>query len=203
MNTDTKKCSFHTYLLCTSLFYLLNINIINAHDSSDSDQYGMNHMGMRQMGMYPMEMGHMGPMGIHNMGPMGMGHMGQGYMNHMGMGYNAYRMLDLSSAQRKQMRDTQNAMHKQNWELREKIMDYSDQLHELYNKDKLDAKAISAVYKRIFDIKLKMIEQHVITKNKMYDVLNKEQREKLKEWKPAYGGHYGPGGRGMRHMMND
>jgi Spy/CpxP family protein refolding chaperone len=107
--------------------------------------------------------GHMGPM----MGPMG----------HM-MG-NLYG-LDLSDKQRDQVRDIQRNMRKQHWDLMEKMMETSDKLVDLYDVEKPDAEKIGKVYDEIYKIKRQMIQQHIEIRNKIYDILNKEQREKFR-----------------------
>ncbi len=112
--------------------------------------------------------GHMGPM----MGPMMMGPMG-----HM-MG-NLYG-LDLSDKQRDQIRDIQRNMRKQHWNLMEKMMETSDKLFDLYDVEKPDAEKIGKVYDEIYKIKRQMIQQHIEIRNKIYDILNKEQREKFR-----------------------
>lgn len=115
--------------------------------------------------------GRMGPMGP-MMGPMMMGPMG-----HM-MG-NLYG-LDLSDKQRDQVRDIQRNMRKQHWDLMEKMMETSDKLFDLYDVEKPDAEKIGKVYDEIYKIKRQMIQQHIEIRNKIYDILNKEQREKFR-----------------------
>ena len=77
-------------------------------------------------------------------------------------------------------------------------------MYSLYKKDKPNAKKIGGVYKKIFDIKRQQIELGITTKNKAYDVLSKEQKKKLKEWKSSGMVHHqnrGQQGRGMHRMM--
>ena len=113
-------------------------------------------------------MGHMGYM----VGPMMMGPMGHMMGNLAG--------LDLNEKQRDQIRDLQRTMRKQHWGLMEKMMDTSDQLIDLYDVDKPDAEKIGKVYDEIYKIKREMIQQHIRIRNKIFDILNKEQREKFK-----------------------
>jgi Spy/CpxP family protein refolding chaperone len=94
-------------------------------------------------------------------------------------------------------------MRAKHWELKDKIAEYKDQLHELYSKEKPDAKTIGNVYRKIFDIQRQFIELHIHTKNKKYDVLTKEQREKLKEWSLGWRGQSTGSGRGMHRMMHE
>jgi Spy/CpxP family protein refolding chaperone len=113
-------------------------------------------------------MGHMGSM----MGPMMMGPMGHMMDNLAG--------LDLNEKQRDQIRDLQRKKRKQHWDLMEKMMDTSDQLIDLYDVDKPDPEKIGKVYDEIYKIKRQMIQQHIRIRNNIFDILNKEQREKFK-----------------------
>jgi len=120
--------------------------------------------------------GHMGPGGM-MMGPMG-GMMGPGYM--MGNLYG----LDLSDKQRDQIRDIQRDMRKKHWALMEQMMETSDKLVDLYEVDKPDPDKIGKVYDEVFKIKRELIQQQIIVRNKIFDILNKEQREKFRENDP-------------------
>ena len=189
MNTDTKISSITSYTFLIALLYFLSIPLSHAHSSGYQD-----HMGMGQMGMGHMGMGHMG------MDHMSMGHMGMGLR---GMKDRIYHMLDLSSAQRKQLRDINKSMRPQHWALKDQMAEYRDQLYDLYSKEKPDAKAIGAVYKKIFDIQRQMIELRIQANNQKYDVLTKKQREKLKEWRSNWRGDNTERGRGMHRMMHE
>ena len=110
--------------------------------------------------------------------------MGGGYGSMMGGGYGpmmgAFYGLDLSKEQRDKIRDIQRSMRKKNLGLMEKMMDRTDKLQELYDSEKLDPEKIGKAYDEYFKVKREMILQHVEARNKMYEVLNKEQREKFK-----------------------
>ena len=114
--------------------------------------------------------GMMGPMGG-MMGPMG-GMMGPMIGNLAG--------LDLTDKQQDQIRDIHRNMRKQHWDLMEKMMETSDQLYKLYDADKPDPEKIGKVYDDIYKIKRQMIQEHIVIRNKVYDLLTKEQREKFK-----------------------
>jgi len=169
----------------------------------------MGRMGMGYMGMGPM-MGGMGGMG---MGPMmgGMGGMGcMGGMGGMmgmgrmmgGMGQQMVYMLDLSPEQRKQLRDINKKLRVEMLPLRDNMMEYNDELYELYDKEKPDAVKIGNVYRQIFDIKRRMIELHINARNRQYDVLTDEQKQQLKQMTSGMMGGFG-GRRGMmQHMMH-
>lgn len=133
--------------------------------------YGYGYGGHMGPGMM------MGPMGG-MMGPMGSMMMGPGYM--MGNLYG----LDLSDKQRDQIRDIQRDTRKKHWDLMEKMMETSDKLVDLYEVDKPDPEKIGKVYDEIFKIKREVIQQQIEVRNKIYDILNKEQREKFRDNDP-------------------
>jgi Spy/CpxP family protein refolding chaperone len=131
-------------------------------------------MGERGYGFgYGYGYGGRGPMG--SMSPM-MGQM-MGPMGHM-MGN--LHGLNLTDKQRDQIRDIQRNMRKQHWDLMEKMMETSDKLEDLYDVEKPDAEKIGKVYDEIYKIKRQMIQQHIEIRNKIYDILTKEQQEKFK-----------------------
>lgn len=210
MNTKTTTPILIFYTLLITLLCSLTISHTYADDSDDQNRYG--YMGYGQMGPGYMGSGHMG-YGRMGSGYMGSGHMGYGRMGtgHMGMGMgmgmmgiNYMHMLDLSDSQRKSMRSIQKSTRTQQFALHDKLTEYADELYSLYKKEKPNAKKIGGVYKKIFDIKRQKIELGITTKNKAYDVLTEEQKEKLKEWKSSgmgYRQYRGRQGRGMHRMM--
>lgn len=211
MNTKTTTPTLKLYLSLIALLFSLSISSANAQDCGymqpgNMGTGNMGMMGMGNMGPGNMGMGNMGPgnMGMGNMGPgmMGMGNMGAG---NMGMMRNSYmHMLDLTTSQRKSIRDIQKATRTQQFTMHDKLTEYADDLSSLYNEDKPNAKKIGSIYKKIFDLKRQKIELGINTKNKAYDVLTKEQKEKLKEWKSSrmgFGRSQNPQGRGMGRMM--
>lgn len=107
-----------------------------------------------------------------------MGMMGGGYGPMMG----AFYQLDLTKEQRDKMRDIQRSMWKKNIGLMENMMDRSAKLEDLYDSEKLDADKIGKAYDEFFKVKREMILHHVEARNKMYELLNKEQREKFKSY---------------------
>ena len=151
------------------------------HMDDDTMQQMMNERGYGYgyggRGNY---MGHMGPM----MGPMMMGPMGPMMGNLVG--------LDLTDKQREQIRDIQRNMRKQHFELMDKMMDTSDKLYKLYDVDKPDPEKIGKVYDEIYKIKRQMIQEHIEIRNRVYDLLTKEQREKFRANDP-FAHRYGMG----------
>ena len=200
MSTKTTLSIHRFNFILITLLTSLTIHHANANDK---EQYGYmgNHMGMGHMNYGPMGNRHM------NMGPMSYAHMGMGPMGygHMGMmGNNYMHMLNLSESQRKSIRNIQKETRTQHLSLHDKLTESADKLYSLYKADKPDAKKIGSIYKNIFDVKRQQIELSITTKNKTYDILTKEQKETLKEWKASgmgYGRFRNQQGRGMRHMM--
>ena len=210
MNNQSNTPSLFSYFLTLTFAVFISIPFSYADDDDGREYMGMGygHMGQGHMGYGGMGQGHMGygHMGSHRMGMMGMGHMGPGSMSmgHMGMGHNYTHMLDLTDSQRKTIRSIQKSIRTQQLTLHDKLTEHADKLYSLYKKDKPNAKKISRIYKNIFEIKLEQIELSINTKNKIYDVLNKEQKKKIKEWKSSGMGnhqHRGQQGSGMHHMM--
>mgnify|MGYP001166050060 CR=1 FL=1 len=167
---------------------------------------GMGYGGMGMMG---------GGMGYGGMGMMG-GGMGYGGMGMMhggmmggGMPYMMASMLDLDDKQRNQMRELQRTQRKANWQRMGEMIDLQYELQGLYDQDKPDAKAVSKVYDKIHALRKQMIESQIETRNKMRDVLTKEQQEKFDSFRHGMGyggmgmmgGGMGYGGMGMMPMM--
>lgn len=180
---------------------------------------GMEMTGCPMMGgmMGPGMMGGMGPgMGMMGgggmmgpgmmMGPGGMG-MGQGMMGGMGMGggpgmgAGMFAMLDLTDDQRKQMAKIQEDVRKRHWNTMGKIMEEQARLSELYASEKPDAKQVGQAYGSIAKLQQEVLEGNLQAQNQMLDVLTKEQRDQLSQWRRGMGrgymgGRHGPG-RGM------
>lgn len=187
----------YTLSLITALACLLFILPLQAEeDDPMMGPMGMDCMGMGGMGMGPM-MGGMG-MGGMGMGPM-MGGMRMGGMGMGMMGMQAMHMLDLSPKQRKALRDVHKDIRSEMLPLRDSMMEYRDQLYELYSQDKPEAKKIGEVYRQMFDVRRKMIELHIDARNRQYDVLNDEQKQQMKQMGTGWMGGYG----GRRGMMQN
>nr|VFK02376.1 MAG: LTXXQ motif family protein [Candidatus Kentron sp. H]VFK02812.1 MAG: LTXXQ motif family protein [Candidatus Kentron sp. H]VFK05728.1 MAG: LTXXQ motif family protein [Candidatus Kentron sp. H] len=103
----------------------------------------------------------------------------------MGLGADIPQSLQvpgLSDEQRKKIYDILDKLRRNHWELMGKNMDYSAELRDLYRAERLDAKAIGAVYGKIFDIKRQMIESGIEAKQKAMDLLTDEQRKQLRSY---------------------
>jgi Spy/CpxP family protein refolding chaperone len=94
---------------------------------------------------------------------------------------NMVRSLDLSDDQRARINKLTDDLQHKNWERMGLIQDETAKLRDLYEADKRDPKAIGNEYRKIFDLKLQMIEAMVDTQNHVEELLTPEQAAKLKE----------------------
>lgn len=121
------------------------------------------------------------------------GHGGRGHpaMGRRGMrlGATVLELLhipDLSDEQREKLYTILDKLRRDHWKLMGENMDHASELRGLYAKEPLDAKAIGAVYSKIFDVKQKMIENAIEAKQQGLNVLTDEQRNQFKtRGKPA------------------
>lgn len=196
MTNQFNTSSLFSYFLLLIFFVLISIPFSyadnNGYEGRDYGYMGHGHMEHGYMGRGYMEHSHMGQ------GHMGYEHIGKGCMD--GMGYGFYSRLDLSNEQRASIRNIHKEMRSQKIALQDKMAELRDELDVLYKVDKPSEKKVGAVYSKIFDLRRQQIELNISIKNKTYDVLNKEQKEKLKELKSSGSSfrHYqGMQGRGM------
>ena len=162
LNIQIFKFLIYFILFPASAVYANPPGMMHDMDNRDMDQM-MNQRGYGHgsgFGYPGMDMSNMGNM----MGPM------------MGILYS----LELDDKQKDKIRGIQKNMRKQHWGLMEKMADTTDKLYDLYNVDKPDPEKIGKVYDEIYKIKRQMIQEHIDIRNKIYDILSSEQREKFK-----------------------
>jgi len=133
-----------------------------------------------------------GMMGGYGMGPGMMGG-GYGYGPGMMMGYGALHGLDLSDEQRAKIDKIFDTERKQHWGIMGQMLEEQNKLRDLYNADQPDPKKVGAVYGQIAKLQQQMLETHVQASNQMQQVLTKEQREQLQQWRRG-GWGWGPRG---------
>jgi len=143
--------------------------------------YGGYGMGPGMMGGYGPGRGMMGGYGGYGMGP--------GMM----MGHGAFNGLDLTDEQRTKIDKILDAERQQHWGVMGKMMDEQNKLRDLYAADEPDPKKIGAMYGEIAKLRQQMIETHVQASNQAQQILTKEQREQLRQWRR---GGWGWGSRG-------
>lgn len=131
------------------------------------------------------------PRGPSMMGPGG-GNMGQRMPRQGGgpsMGMNPAMMaprpfagVDFSEAQRKQIQEMmaqERKMHQQRVEMMQGVQ---QQLQELYMADIWDAGAITKLYEKMHAEQRKTIAAMAEARNKVYQLMSKEQREQMKKF---------------------
>jgi Spy/CpxP family protein refolding chaperone len=135
-------------------------------------------------GMGPGMMGGYGP--GYGMGPGMMGGYGPGYGMEPGMmsglGAGAVQMLDLDATQRGKVNQISDALRKKMWQIVGEMQDEQSKLRDLYLAEKPERSAIVAVYKRLFDLRLKRVEAMLDARADLDKVLTQEQRDALRSF---------------------
>lgn len=114
-----------------------------------------------------------------------MGHGGMG-MRHQGMGKGVWQLFqipNLTDEQRGKIHDISDELRHNHWKLMGERMEHAAQLRRLYQAEPLDAKAIGAIYAKIFDAKRKAIEADIEATQKAKDILTDDQRKQFQSWK--------------------
>jgi Spy/CpxP family protein refolding chaperone len=135
-------------------------------------------------GMGPGMMGGYGP--GYGMGPGMMGGYGPGYGMEPGMmsglGAGPVQMLDLDATQRGKVNQISDALRKKMWQIVGEMQDEQSKLRDLYLAEKPERSAIVAVYKRLFDLRLKRVEAMLDARADLDKVLTQEQRDALRSF---------------------
>ena len=87
--------------------------------------------------------------------------------------------LDLTTDQRKKIRTIWRELRGAHLKDMEKMMAAQDELFDLMNKDKPDAKKVGEAYINLVETRKKVTGQHTKTRDEILNVLTKEQREKF------------------------
>ena len=198
----TRKRSGWATLLVVSTLSALPLLAVAQMGGGYGPGYGM---GPGMMGGYGPGYGMMGGYGGYGMGPGMMGGMMGGYgmgfgmMGMMGpwmMGYGEIYGLDLSDAQRTKIDKILDSERKQHWSVMGGMMEAQYKLRDLYEADPLNANKIVGVYRDIAKMQEQLIKSQVDAQNQIRNVLTKEQRAQLREWRR---GGWGWGPRGRAH----
>lgn len=144
------------------------------YDADSSRMYGYG-MGMGMMDGSGMGMG----MGMGMMDGSGMG------MGHMGMGPSLWQ-LDLSDKQREQAWQIMREMRDKQWDLMKKAQDSGVDMNKLYSNPTPEPDKIGKAYSNMADLQRQMLENHVEAQNRIYQLLNEEQRKQLQEKRSYY-----------------
>lgn len=130
----------------------------------------------------------------------GYGMSGGGWMFHQGMmGYRMLHALNLTDEQVEKIRHIMDAQRKEMWAQMGNMMDARERLYDLYTMDQPDPGKVGDAYADVSRIRQKMIEARVRSRNEIWNLLTKEQREQLQEWRRGDWG-YGPHRKGRRTM---
>lgn len=144
--------------------------------------YGPREMGPGGYGMGP---GMMGGYGMYEHGG-GFGYgMGQGMM----MGFGMLHALNLSDEQREKVTHIMDGQRKEIWKQMGDMMDAREKLQDLFAMDEPDPGKVGAAYADISRIRQNMIETVVKSRNEIWKVLTKEQRQQLHDWRRGNYGH--------------
>lgn len=116
-----------------------------------------------------------------------------GYM-HNPAAMNPLAALGLSEEQLSKLAEIDKEKRKTTLALMADIGKEAAKLRELYTADELDAKAIGAVYGKIFDLQQQAIEMDVASYSDQLAVFTPEQREKWQTMRKGMMAHFGQGG---------
>ncbi len=148
--------------------------------------------GPGMMGGYgPGMMGNYGPgrggygagAGGYGPGMMGggmMGGYGHGYGRGGMMGLGPLQALDLSNEQLSKINQIQDETRRRNWGVMGKLIDEQSHMRDLFLADKRDPAAIGKQAMKIADLRRQMLEASVDAHNRVEALLNKEQKEQLR-----------------------
>ena len=141
--------------------------------------YGMGYgMGPGMMGGYGMGYG---------MGPGMMGGSGMGYGMGPGMMYGyGGQALGLSVQQRENIAGIWNQSMQQSWPVMGELREQNFQLARLMNQETPDRADIDKAYRRMSDLRRKLLDQRLQARQRMLQVLTADQRKQLRQ------GFYGP-----------
>jgi len=147
---------------------------------------GMMHgygAGPGTTGGYGMGQGMMDGYGGYHMGP-GMMDGYDGYHMDPGMiggpgghGLGAIHRLDLSDAQRVQLRGIEDDLRRKNWDLMGQMQDEMAKLRDGWSATKTDRAAVLAANKRMFELRQQMLENRLDAQDKAKALLTPQQIE--------------------------
>lgn len=190
MKTNTQRWMLNTITAIAAVAFIATSSFAETPKTTTEDTTGQT--------MYPGMYGGMGP--GYMQGGMGPGYMQQGGMGY-GMGYGGMGMmqaLNLDKDQRAKLRGLIREERSARCKTMNEMLDVRDELAAEYDKPQPDSKAIGKLYSKMSEMQRHMLEQSVQMRNKMREMLNKEQKENFDR---MYHGGMGYGGMGMMNMM--
>jgi Spy/CpxP family protein refolding chaperone len=167
----------------------------NAEAQSPSNQSTQSNQPMHPGYAYgPGIMGYgpaygMGPGMMWGYGPGGgYGAMGPGMMGAVPPAY-----LNLSDEQRQKITKIQQDRQRKDWELQGKLRGERAELYNLYTQESPDPRKVGEQYDRVASLRKQLWQNRAEAQHKINDVLNKEQRAQLQQWRRSYGQAMGGG----------
>lgn len=230
MNTNISRGLLSMVVAAMAILWLSGNSFADTPSSNNAQANGqmMYPYGMHQgMGPGNMPYGGMGP-GNMPYGGRGYMHQGGGYggrgygmgygggmmgygmgygggMMGYGMGYGGMGMmqaLNLSKAQQAKFRSLLREQRSARCKDMTAMFDVRDELAAEYAKDQPDPKVIGKLYNKMAQMQRNMLEQSVRMRDKMRELLNKDQKETFDRMFHGAGGYgMGYGGMGMMNMM--
>ncbi len=104
--------------------------------------------------------------------------------------WQAVGMLQLTEAQQKELREAVDDLRNARLELLSERQQAAAELRDLYAAEQPDAKAIGAVYAKIFNARRERIEAAITARNRVFGALTEEQRAQLRalrhRWNPRH-----------------
>lgn len=129
-----------------------------------------------------------GPMGP-GMPPQGMG---------PGMAPRPFAGVEFTEQQRQRIQEMMAQERVAHQQRIEKMQQFQQQLQQLYMAEKWDAKAITALYEKVHAEQRKTIAAMAEARNKVYDLMTKEQREQMKKFQQEQMKQFAPPPRPVR-----
>jgi hypothetical protein len=195
--TTLRETALATILITGSVLTLP----VFAHQSVDNNtghhnqQSGVSPNMMMTEKMGNMDMSRMmGQMGSMNMSAMmeKMSSMNISMMMGKNKGINMMQKMgvtNLTGDQQNSINNLHDSMRKNHWELMGSAMDEQVNLREVLRVDRPDPKSVGEIYGRLFNLKRKMIESRIETRNAVLDLLSEEQVEQMQNKMMMSGGH--------------
>jgi len=107
-----------------------------------------------------------------------------GVMGMMGFGLGPIHRLDLNESQRRQVLKLQDDLRDRNWDAMGKMQDEMSKLRDAMWAEKRERPAIPACYRRLSELRLRMLENALDVRDKAEALLTPLQREHLRNVGP-------------------
>lgn len=120
----------------------------------------------------------------HGPGMMGPGGQQRGYgPGTMAPGPTPFPGVEFTAEQRKRIQALMDEGRQAHQQRMQKMQQYQQALQKLYLQDRWDAKAIGKLYEKMHAEQRKTIEEMAEARNKVYDMMTREQREQMRRFR--------------------